>query len=666
MGEIGGPEMAGQLKDEPELDLITVGRSSVDLYGQQIGGRLEDMASFAKSVGGSPTNTAIGAARLGLRVGVVTAVGDEPFGRFIREQLAREGVITSGVKTDAKRLTALAVLGVESDRRFPLIFYRENCADMGLSDDDIDETFIASARAVCISGTHLSTASVYAMSRKAMRAAKAAGRLVAFDIDYRPNLWGLAGHGAGEERYIRSDTVTGHLQTILPDCDLVVGTEEELHILGGVPDTLEALRMVRKLTRATLVCKRGPMGCVVFPNAIPDSIEAGVTGPGFPVEVYNVLGAGDAFMAGFLRGWLRGETLETCCAYANACGAFAVSRLLCSPEYPTWDELQHFLRHGSTSRALRRDRLLGHIHWATTRRPAPAMLKALAIDHRAHLEGVADRLGVSREKITAFKRLAVTAAAQVAAQGRIADGERISAAGEIHGNGFGVFLDSEYGREALFDAAGHGLWIARPVERPGSRPLAFVTPDLGSHLAEWPLAHTVKTLCFYHPDDPSEMKKDQEAALLSLDHACRATGRELLVEIIAGTHGPVTETTVATVLRRLYSLGIKPDWWKLEPQASSGAWRAVETAIREGDPYCRGVVLLGLEASAEQLAASFALAARHPIVKGFAIGRTIFSDAAERWLAGRLADGAAVAEMAARFRHLSDAWDEAIATREAA
>jgi 5-dehydro-2-deoxygluconokinase len=122
----------------PLLDVIAIGRSSVDLYGQQIGGRLEDMASFAKSVGGSPTNTSIGAARLGLRAGLVTAVGDEHFGRFIREQLEREGVDTRGVKTDPTRLTALVALGVQDDRRFPLIFYRENCADMGLVEDDID------------------------------------------------------------------------------------------------------------------------------------------------------------------------------------------------------------------------------------------------------------------------------------------------------------------------------------------------------------------------------------------------------------------------------------------------------------------------------------------------------------------------------------------------
>src|SRR5690606_24022111 len=130
-------------RSSPSLDLITIGRSSVDLYGQQIGSRLEDITSFAKSVGGCPTNIAIGSARLGLKAAVITRVGDEQMGRFIREQLAREGVVTEGVVTDPERLTALVLLSVENDRSFPLIFYRDNCADMALCEDDIDPAFIA-------------------------------------------------------------------------------------------------------------------------------------------------------------------------------------------------------------------------------------------------------------------------------------------------------------------------------------------------------------------------------------------------------------------------------------------------------------------------------------------------------------------------------------------
>ena len=134
---------------------------------------------------------------------------------------------------------------------------------------------------------------------------------------------------------------------------------------------------------------------------------------GFPVEVYNVLGAGDAFMAGFLRGWLRDEPFETCCAWANACGAFAVSRLMCSPEYPTWPELQYFLEHGSAHHALRKDETLNHIHWTTTRRPQPDNLKVLAIDHRSQVEEMARAAGVPAERVTAFKALAVKAVTEV-------------------------------------------------------------------------------------------------------------------------------------------------------------------------------------------------------------------------------------------------------------
>lgn len=634
----------------PLLDVICIGRSSIDLYGAQVGGRLEDMASFSKAVGGCPTNIAIGTARLGLKSGLITRVGDEHMGRAIREQCAREGVDVTGVRTDPKRLSSIVLLGIRDDKTFPLIFYRENCADGALDESDIDEAYIASAKAIVVTGTHFAKPSNAAAQNLAVRYAKKHGRKVAFDIDYRPNLWGLAGHGAGEERYIKSGDVTEHLQKILPACDLVVGTEEELMIAGGVDDPYRALKAVRALTGATIVMKRGPMGCVVFPGAIPATIEEGLKGPGFPVEVFNVLGAGDAFMSGFLRGWLRDEPIETCCAYANAGGAFAVSRLLCSAEYLTWPEMQHFLKSGSPHRALRHDEALTHIHWATTRRPQPESLMAFAIDHRAQLERMADEAKAPRARISAFKRLAVDAAAKVAA-GR---------------PGFGMLLDGKYGREALFRAADHNFWIGRPVEEPGSRPLDFeYGGSLGAKLIEWPVGQTIKCLCFYHPDDPDEMKARQERELLRLTDAARRIGRELLIEIIAGKHGPVNDTTTARVLERLYRIGIKPDWWKLESQASDAAWANIARVIDAHDPFCRGIVLLGLEAPEEDLASAFRIARRCRHVKGFAVGRTIFAEPAQAWLAGRIGDDEAVQLMTASFARLCEAWREAEAAAPA-
>ena len=231
------------------LDLITIGRSSVDLYGDQIGGRLEDMGSFSKYIGGSPTNIACGTARLGLKSAVITGVGDEHMGRFIVEQLAREGVDTRGVKVDPERLTALVLLGIRDDERFPLIFYRENCADMGLTEADIDEGFIAEARAVLATGTHLSHPRTEAAVLKALTLARKHGARTALDIDYRPNLWGVAGHGEGESRFVESAEVTRKLQATLHLFDLIVGTEEEFHIAGGSPTPRGAARGARGLRR---------------------------------------------------------------------------------------------------------------------------------------------------------------------------------------------------------------------------------------------------------------------------------------------------------------------------------------------------------------------------------------------------------------------------------
>jgi 5-dehydro-2-deoxygluconokinase len=632
--------MTDLVPDEKTLDLTAIGRSSIDLYGQQIGSRLEDVGSFAKSVGGCPANIAIGTARLGLKSALITRVGAEQMGEFIREQLVREGVAIDGVRVDKQRLTGLVLLAVQAEGVSPTIFYRADCADMALDEGDVDEALVARSRAIVVTGTHFSKPNAADAQMKAIALAKKHGGKIAFDIDYRPNLWGLAGHEAGFARYVKSEAVSARLKPVLADCDLVVGTEEEIMIAGAADSVLESLKAIRAISNATIVLKRGALGCVVYEGPIPDNLEAGIVGAGFPIEVFNVLGAGDAFMSGFLRGWLCGEDLATCATWANACGAFAVSRLLCSPEYPTWPELRHFLDHGSRERALRMDATLNHIHWATTRRREIPQLMAFAIDHRSQLEELAGDEAAAR--IPAFKALAVRAAQ------RVADGRP----------GFGMLLDDRYGREALFAAgAGGELWVARPIELPGSRPLQFeFSQDLGSRLIEWPVDHCVKVLCFYHPDDDDALKAAQSAKLVAAFDAARKVGREILIEIIASKSGPLGDDTVSRALAELYDAGLRPDWWKLEPQASVKAWEAIDQVIATRDPLCRGVVLLGLEAPIEMLKESFAAARAAKMVRGFAVGRTIFAEAAERWFRGEIGDAAAIDDMASKFGALVDLW----------
>lgn len=147
-----------------QLDLICLGRLGVDLYAQQVGARLEDVSSFAKYLGGSSANIAFGTARLGLKSAMLSRVGDDHMGRFLLESLAREGCDVSGIKVDPERLTAMVLLGLKDRETFPLVFYRENCADMALRAEDISETFIASSKALLITGTHFSTDGVYKAS----------------------------------------------------------------------------------------------------------------------------------------------------------------------------------------------------------------------------------------------------------------------------------------------------------------------------------------------------------------------------------------------------------------------------------------------------------------------------------------------------------------------
>lgn len=627
---------------ERHLDLITIGRAAVDLYGEQIGSRLEDMTSFAKYLGGCPANIAVGTARLGLKSAMITRVGDEHMGRFVRDTLAAEGVNVSSVTTDPQRLTALVILGIRDQDTFPLIFYRENCADMAIEPTDMRPEFIASAKAILVTGTHFSTSGTDGACRHAIKLAKQSGTRVIFDIDYRPVLWGLTAPGLGEERFIANDKISRHLLTIAPSCDLIVGTEEEVHIAGGSTDTLAALRALRQVSKALIVMKRGPMGCVMFPDEIPGSIEEGILAPGFPVEVFNVLGAGDAFMSGFLSGWLRDKPLTECARLANACGALVVARHGCAPAMATETEVIDFMARSKGMSKPRLDSALNHLHHVTTRRGTWDNLAILAFDHRAQLEDLASAAGKNEDSIVRFKRLVAEAFAKT----------------KVTNLQPGIIIDDRFGADVLFRFTGKDCWIARPIELPRAIPLEFEgSADVGMTLRAWPESHVIKCLVFYHPDDPVDLKKTQQQQLLRLFDAARGTQHELLLEIIPPPGKPGGMGVIAKTMQEIYDLAIKPDWWKLPPPDKAG-WHEIGNAIERNDPACRGVLLLGLEAPEAELAKSFAAAAHEPWCKGFAVGRSIFGDAAAAWFSGKLDDKGVVDQVAVRYRRLIDLWQQ--------
>jgi len=626
------------------FDVICLGRAAVDLYGIQRGSRLEDTQTFAKYLGGSSANVAVGLARQGLRVAMLTRVGDEHMGRFVREALAAEGIDVSGVRTDPRRLTGLVLLGIEGAESFPHIFYRENCADMALEAADVDASPIAAARALAITGTHLSTESVRQAARRAIVLAKQHVLRVVLDIDYRPVLWGLVGPGGGAERALAAAEVTRQLQSFLPDCDLVVGTEEEIRVAGGGDSVLAALRGIRDRTGATIVMKRGVAGCVVFEGPIPGSVEQGLAVGGFPVEVLNVLGAGDAFLSGYLGGWIAGLPSAHCARRGNASGAIVVSRHGCTPAMPTCAELDDFLSRTVTPARPDEDEQITLLHRATTTSRPAGDLCILAFDHRRQFEEMAAAAGASFKRIAAFKYLIAQAMLTVAAQyGR----ESV----------LGAIVDDRHGSLALARLNGSGCWISRPVEVPGSRPLEFEPRgDIGLELQTWPRRHVVKCLVNYHPADPIELRLAQELRIVALDQAASALERELLIEVISSGAGRAMDPhTTANVLRRFYHLGVHPAWWKLEAQAAD-SWREIAAVIAANDPICHGVLLLGLDASEEQLAQSFGIAAREPVCRGFAVGRTIFGQPARDWFAGAIDDATAIARLAAGYSRMIELW----------
>ena len=406
--------------------------------------------------------------------------------------------------------------------------------------------------------------------------------------------------------FVESERVSEHLQSILPDCDLVVGTEEELCIAGGSQNVRQSLENIRSLTAAAIVRKRGAQGSIVYPDKIPEDIEAGVSAAPFAVEVLNSTGHGDAFLAGFLLGWIRKEDWKTCCRFGNACGAMVVSRHACSAAMPDLHELNYFLTSPQRPAHLWEDKKLGQLHWATRREHDWSGLEILAFDHRVcQFEDLAQQFGRDESYIRAAKRLVGHAWRSVA------DGN----------SRVGAIIDEQYGGDLLEELTGSGRWLARPIEQAGVTPLKFVGgPNVGLSIKAWPQEHVVKCLVRYDLECGPEIRAAQDTRLRELFQACRELARELLLEVLPTPHCDPTRFEIAAVVRHLYQSGISPDWWKIECPPRNAEWQDLSAVIADHDPECRGVVVLGKGIPLEELCELFKTARRHTVCKGFAVG----------------------------------------------
>lgn len=631
-----------------KFDIACLGRLGVDLYADQFGCSLEDATSFSKYLGGSSANIAFGTARLGLNSAMISRVGNEQNGRYLVNTLKKEGCDVSQIQVDPQRLTAMVLLGIKDQHTFPLLFVRENCADMAVDANEISESFIADCRSLLITGTHLSTTTVLAASHRALELAGRHGAVRVLDIDYRPVLWGLTSRGDGETRYIENETVSRHLQEQLQHFELIIGTEEEWMIAGGVEgDLMACLRRARECTQAAFVVKRGALGCSVIEGDVPASIDDAITVLGERVEVLNVLGAGDAFASGLLSGLLRGKGWEESAAIANACGAIVVSRHGCAPAMPTPDELAHWFS-GNRHPRPDKDPTLSHLHRVSVKRKDWPELYVLAYDHRSQFLALAEETGADPARLARLKNLLNDVVAGI-------ERDEPSCRGKL-----GMLIDGRagLGESALHAATGRGWWLGRPVELPGSRPLQFDgSRSIATELRHWPVEQVVKCLVFFHPDDGGELRKEQLARVQELWEATRESGHELLLEVIPPADtlalGDNGEAVVRAV-KQFYDLGIKPEWWKVGAMSAAN-WDELEAVVHERDPYCRGAVILGLAQPLEQLVAAFA-EAKSPLVKGFMVGRSVWAEPGAVWLRGELTDAELCQRIADNFLSLIRGW----------
>jgi 5-dehydro-2-deoxygluconokinase len=296
------------------------------LYAHQIGVPITAVTSFDAYVGGCPTNVSVGTRRLGLRSALLTAVGDDQVGEFVTAFLNREQVETRFIPCKPGRRTSAVILTIQPPDKFPLTFYRDNCADRFLTIDDVACAPVAESRVVFLTGTGLSHEPARAATCAAAAAARSAGVPVVVDIDYRADQW--AGASAFAEQ----------IRQLLRSATLAVGTEEELAAAAGTTDVARAVATVIDCGVEALILKRGAKGSTVFrPHLPPHDVAP------FRIEVLNVLGAGDAFASGFLYGYLQGWPLERAARMGNATGAIVVTRHGCANFMPTLDEVTAFV-----------------------------------------------------------------------------------------------------------------------------------------------------------------------------------------------------------------------------------------------------------------------------------------------------------------------------------
>lgn len=578
------------------IDIICVGNAAVYLYSEQNGTPLDRASTFAKHVGGSAPTTAIGCSRLGLKSALLTSVGDDPMGKFFIDHLATERVNTSLIQVSPQKQTALSL----KTHRMQTLSYGEEAACLSL-----DDKSQISAKAVLFTAELFSDPATATMAKDLIRYVHDQGMEVILSLD--------------------SQSSCKSLESVYSLCSLIIGTEAGIQAATEKTDSSTAIQCIQGLSSAKIVKIQESGGCTLYQKG-EKALEAPLN------DTKEVSDSYEAFISGFLSAKLQGEENSICCKWANHCQVISSAHQSTPPTLPYKSALQLALEE---PQRINEGRLI-KLHQTLTRDDEDTRpLCLIAFDHRQQMQAYSN----DSQHIQHFKGLLYDAFSR--AREKTSDCQ------------LGIIVDDQFGAQVQARAMQDGVFCASSIEETNSFPIRFLKGQEASHiLRHWPKNRAVKALIRISPQHTGEMEELQWERLLHLNQACIDWGQKLLIEMVVPASVPDAHTWVHQAIQRACSEGVQPTWWKLPPYPEIEMWRGIQDTIRRRTPHCKGILVIGQGEAWTSLANKLPNLSQVEMIRGFAIGRSIWRQAAESWFNKRMEDEAVVQQVAERYEHL--------------
>ncbi len=596
------------------FDIVAFGPSFLDLKGEQIGCSLNNMLTFSKHVGGM-ASFAIACTRLGLKTALASALGQDDFGKFILQALKNEKIETSQIQCDDKTQTTI---------RFRAKHHQPATVGYPANNDcmpkaDFSPLWLKSSKALLIASSNF--------SNKAWQQAT----LNLFTGANGPKLFLVL-----DEIKALDQNALAH---ILPMCSLIIGYEEDFQALYG-QETQAALSYLRTLTDALLVVKNDEH-CFIFSQQIPAQLQEATHFKSSSQRPWSV--AKQAFMIGFIYGWLKDFSFEKCSEYANICLSLVLSReddclsLPCQEEVVLFSSsLQQVVQPSLTP-------LFEHVHYTCIRQVAQEQLFTFGFTPHQQWLKMAQMANVDETTMVKAKKL-VALGIQQAAQ-RFPN--------------IAILCDAKQEKE-ISDIMPKVHKLLRSFEICGEHSHQLQTDtDIVETLRQWPSHHCVNISFVYHPDDKYALRQQQEAALTHLYKVTRKLNHELCIELAPPANSLITASTYAHIMKRLYEIGIYPDWWQISSVRDQRSFEIMQRVIAENDRFCRGVLVLAPQATFDQLNLIFNNTAKQALCKGFIIGKSICQQELNLWFAQKINDEVLIDSVATNFEKAISIWLQA-------